>query len=84
MTKENFDGLTNYETWRVGVWFDNSFDDDEAQTLDADTYRDEVFTKAFKGIQFSPSFLDDVLERFLEQVNFAELADRLRDKRDGE
>ena len=78
MTEENFDGLTNYQTWLVGKWFDNSFDEDERQILDADDYRDEVFTKAFEGIQFDPSFLDDVLHRFLEQVNFAELADRIR------
>ena len=42
MTDNTYHGWTNYETWMVGLWFNDGFDKHSGSELEADDYRDWV------------------------------------------
>ena len=77
MTQERYNGWTNYETWLVGLWFNDGFDKHSASELDADGYRDWVWSYLDDNTSLS-GFLGDVVTGFLGSVNWAELADNVR------
>lgn len=79
MTDQNCNGWTNYETWLVGLWFNDNIDEDMAETMDADVYRDIVTCAAQDEIQGAGGFVSDVLGAFLYSVNWAELSDSIRE-----
>jgi hypothetical protein len=43
MTDNTYHGWTNYETWMVGLWFNDGFDKHSGSELEADDYRDWVW-----------------------------------------
>lgn len=80
MANEPFNGWTNYETWMVGLWFNDSFDADSAESLCADSYRDTVYDYVENGMGGGPTgFISDIIDGFLGAVNWAELADSVRE-----
>jgi len=78
MTDTKYNGWTNYETWMVGLWFNDGFDKHSASELDADAYRDWVWDYLEDNKDIS-GFLADVVTGFLGSVNWAELADHVRE-----
>jgi hypothetical protein len=70
MTDNTYNGWTNYETWMVGLWFNDGFDKHSASELEADDYKDWVW-----------NYLEDntALTGFVADVNWAELAEHMRD-----
>ena len=80
MTDNTCNGWTNYETWMVGLWFNDSFDSDSARGLDADVYRDSVYDYVEDALSDSKTgFVSDIIDGFLGSVNWAELANHVRE-----
>ena len=78
MTDNTYHGWTNYETWMVGLWFNDGFDKHSASELEADDYRDWVWDYLEDNTELT-GFVADVVMGFMASVNWAELADHVRD-----
>jgi len=81
MAQETYNGWTNYETWMVGLWFNDGFDGEPEwlRSLDADDYRDWVWDYLENLDGTLDGFVADVVTGFLARVNWAELADHVRE-----
>jgi hypothetical protein len=78
MTDNTYHGWTNYETWMVGLWFNDGFDKHSGSELEADDYRDWVWNYLEDNTEIT-GFVADVVLGFMASVNWAELADHVRD-----
>lgn len=72
---EKYLGWTNRETWLVNLWFGDSFSEYDMDVIDADYVRDTVMECAGEH----DGFLGDVVSGFLAEVNWAEIADALKE-----
>ena len=80
MTDNTYNGWTNYETWMVGLWFNDHFYPDTAKHLDAEVYRDTVFDYVEMALSDGKTgFVSDIIDGFLAAANWAELADHVRE-----
>lgn len=64
MDTKKYNGWTNYETWLVNLWFDDSFNDDAQQCFD-DAEADNTFTRAERATLN----LADVIKDTVEEMN---------------
>ena len=78
MTDNTYHGWTNYETWMVGLWFNDGFDKHSGSEIEADDYRDLVWNHLEDNTELT-GFVADVVLGFMASVNWAELADHVRD-----
>ena len=74
-----YNGWTNYETWLVGLWFNDSFDETDAATLTPDAFQRTV--EDYIDMTGTPGtgFVADALTGFLSPVNWRELTDHVRE-----
>jgi hypothetical protein len=85
MTKYN--GWTNYETWLVGLWFSDSYNEyfleqfregDLLQHVNADEVRDYVVGWVDEEVPEN-GFVTDLLNNAMSQVNWRELAEHVEE-----
>ena len=87
MTKQNYNGWTNYETWNLKLWIDNGegsqrFWTDQAQeifdaSVAADSFtRDEraALQDALEKADAEASWIADFLHAAISEVNWYEIA----------
>ncbi len=92
MDTKKYNGWTNYETWRVNLWFDDSFNDDARRCFD-DAEADNTFTRTERAtldladvikdmveemnpITDSASLWSDLVNGALSEVNWYEIAEQ--------
>lgn len=77
---EKYNGWTNWETWLVGLWFNDSFDGEQdwVRHLTDDDYKEWVLSY-LEGQHPLEGFMSDVMDGFLGTVNWSELADHVRE-----
>lgn len=75
-----YNGWTNYETWLVNIWFGDSaaehFADEEIkpESIDVRTYVED-FYNVWETKTVEDGFLRDVVNSFMDRVDWQELAD---------
>lgn len=89
MTKNNYNGWSNYETWNLSLWIDNDRNwyrevNDKASALVCDVLtKDEQIENLRKFIMdlvdedaptMDPSFFTDVMNASIREVNFREIS----------
>lgn len=68
-------GWTNRETWLVNLWFGDSFSEYDMDVISPDYVRETVTECAGEH----DGFLGDIVSGFLGAVNWAEIAQELRE-----
>jgi hypothetical protein len=84
MTKNEYNGWYNYETWLFNLWHDDAFADDAAEahrhskgTEDAiDQLADaiEAFAEEFVAPKEGHGFATDIMNSALQEINYREIA----------
>ena len=82
MTKQEYNGWTNYETWNYKLWLDNDESTYNAMRKLAKKHKDayELSIELSKVAQdnaplLEASFYSDVLNASISEVNFFEIAE---------
>ena len=85
----DYNGWKNYETWLVGLWFSDSYneyfleqfrDGDLTQTVTGDDVREYVQDYVDNDINTENGFISDLVNGALSEVDWAELADHIEDE----
>ena len=92
MTKQEYNGWYNYETWLANLWFDDAFGEDaERCAEDADGDMDAA-TDALAGViretieshmeetTGASGFAADIVNAALREINYEEIAQRYIDE----
>jgi hypothetical protein len=77
----SYNGWTNYETWNVGLWFMDdmvSIASDNGKPVDYQWCK-EIVEEHIDGLCFSASFAADVLNSFINSVDWHEIASHVND-----
>ena len=86
MTKYN--GYTNYETWLVGLWYSDSYNEyfleqfregDLLQHVNADQLRDYVIEGFMDDQTPENGLVTDLVNNAMSQVNWRELAEHVEE-----
>ena len=86
MTKYN--GWTNYETWLVGLWYGDSYNEyfldqfregELLQRVNADQLRDYVIEGFMDDQMPENGLVTDLVNNAMSQVNWRELADHVEE-----
>ena len=86
----DYNGWKNYETWLVGVWFNDTLSEyylelfregELTKPVDADNVKDYIESLIFDcGGLPENGFVTDLVNGALSEVDWAELADHIEDE----
>jgi hypothetical protein len=87
MTKETYNGWSNYETWRVNLEIFDGMTLEDMNTVEVDPYQlkdylqeyaeEIVFLDSHIGSKTPSSLVEDYARAFLSDVNWYEIAQHL-------
>jgi len=84
----DYNGWKNYETWLVGLWFSDSYneyfleqfrDGDLTQTVTGDDVREYVQDYVDNDINTENGFISDLVNGAMREVDWRELANHVED-----
>jgi hypothetical protein len=82
MTKNKYNGWTNYETWNYKLWLDNNYNAyNSVIELSKEHENAHDLSCALSDLanenapEISPSFYSDVMSDSIREVNFLEIAE---------
>ena len=76
--REKYSGWKNRETWLVGLWFGDIFDNTEGdgETWDADQIKEWVTDYVYEQTENIGGFIGDLID--INQIDWRELADHYK------
>ena len=75
-----YNGWSNYETWNVGLWFGDVFNDiaEDNPDMDGDYLRTFIDGYLEENMNEQSGLIADIVNSFVARVNWDELADHYR------